>query len=344
METRIRTRMGDGSLVEMTRSELRADIEEGTEQAARKARVAPLIEEEIDHLVDIYGSSSRFTGVDIGEEVVLTMDGSGTHTFAARLQDLQIYEQMFCTDVVELCQPDYSYKAVRTIVPYEAQTMHDVQFALTVPVQYGAMPNLGLYSKPDGPCENWSELLPLGRIAEARAAQEEAVELATSDMIHIADALVEGGVDGIDFDTAGAAGDGDFLATLRAVQAIRAKHPDLGIQVGMAGEFVLGMHGALAYEGERLAGLWPLDQMRLASKAGATVFGPAINTNTGKSAAWNVARAITLVKPCVQRAEIPIHMNVGMGVGGVPMAYYPPLDAVSRASRACVELLHLDGL
>lgn len=336
--------MGDGSLVEMTGSELRADIEEASEQAARKAKVPPLTGEEIGHLLEIYASSSRFTGVDIGKEVVLTVDGSGTHTFATRLQDLQIYEQMFCTDVVELCHPDYSYKAVRTIVPYEAQTMHDVQFALTAPVQYGAMPNLGLYSKPDGPCENWSELLPLGRIEEARAAQEEAVELAASDMIHIADALVEGGADGIDFDTAGAAGDGDFLATLRAVQAIRAKHSDLGIQVGMAGEFVLGVHGALTYQGKRLAGLWPRDQMRLATEAGATIFGPAINANTGKSAAWNMARAITLVKPCVEEAEIPIHMNVGMGVGGVPMAYYPPLDAVSRASRASVELLHVDGL
>ena len=47
METSIRTRMGDGSLIETTRSELRAEIEEGTEQAARRARVAPLIEEEI---------------------------------------------------------------------------------------------------------------------------------------------------------------------------------------------------------------------------------------------------------------------------------------------------------
>jgi hypothetical protein len=37
-------------------------------------------------------------------------------------------------------------------------------------------------------------------------------------------------------------------------------------------------------------------------------------------------------------------MNVGMGVGGVPMAYYGPVDAVSRASRACVDILHLDGL
>ena len=25
-------------------------------------------------------------------------------------------------------------------------------------MQYGVMPNLGLYSKPDGPCDNWNEL------------------------------------------------------------------------------------------------------------------------------------------------------------------------------------------
>jgi dimethylamine--corrinoid protein Co-methyltransferase len=118
----------------------------------------------------------------------------------------------------------------------------------------------------------------------------------------------------------------------------------MGIEVGMAGEFVLGMHGQLEYDGVRLAGLWPREQMRLATKAGATIFGPAVNVNTGKSGAWNIARALTLVKPCMAEAEIPIHMNVGMGVGGVPMNSYLPLDAVSRASRACVDILQLDGL
>ena len=39
----------------------------------------------------------------------------------------------------------------------------------------------------------------------------------------------------------------------------------MGIQVGMAGEFVLGMHGLLEYDGVRLAGLWPRAQMELVS-------------------------------------------------------------------------------
>ena len=40
------------------------------------------------------------------------------------------------------------------------------------------MPDLGRYTVPDGPLPNWSQLLPAGKIAEARAAQEEAAEIA----------------------------------------------------------------------------------------------------------------------------------------------------------------------
>jgi dimethylamine--corrinoid protein Co-methyltransferase len=191
---------------------------------------------------------------------------------------------------------------------------------------------------------NWSELMPLGKIAEARAAQEEAIEMAIHDMVFVAEGMAEAGADGMDFDTAGAAGDGDFLATLRAVAEIRRRHPDLSIEVGMASEFVLGMHGELEYEGMRLAGMWPHDQEKAAAAAGATIYGPAVNVNTRKSVAWNVARAITIVKKCCEEATIPVHMNVGMGVGGVPMTPYPPIDAVSRVSRALVDLLRLDGL
>ena len=156
--------------------------------------------------------------------------------------------------------------------------------------------------------------------------------------------MYEAGADGINLDTAGAAGDADFLAALRAVERIRARYPEWGIQVGMASEFVLGMHGELEYEGVRLAGLWPADQMRLAARAGASVFGPAVNVNTGKTVAWNVARTCTICRPCTEAAAIPVHLNGGMGVGGVPMHALPPVDAVSRASRACVDLLRLDGL
>jgi dimethylamine--corrinoid protein Co-methyltransferase len=336
--------MGDGSCVELTRAELRADLEAGTEAAAARAKVPPLTAEELDHLLDIWASPARFSAVDLGDEVVLSVDGTNAGTFLSQHQDLQVYERDFGFDIVELGHVDYSYKAVKTILPYQAQLMRDAQLILTTPLQYGAMPNLGLYSQPDGPVPNWSELLPLARIDEARAAQEEAIEHAVKDMVQVADAMWEAGADGMDFDTSGAAGDGDFLATLRAVETIRDRYPDMGIELGMAGEFVLGMHGKLEYDGVRLAGLWPREQMKLAAKAGATIFGPAVNVNTRKSGAWNIARALTLVKPCCDEAAIPIHMNVGMGVGGVPMAYYGPVDAVSRASRACVDILRLDGL
>jgi dimethylamine--corrinoid protein Co-methyltransferase len=344
VENTTKTRMGDGSLVEMTRSELRAELEAGVEAAVKRAKVPPLGQDELDHLLDIWASPARFSAVDIGDEVVLSLDGCNAGGFLSANQDLQVYEQDFCLDVVELAHADYSYKAVKAIVPNQAQTVRDAQLVVTVPLQYGAMPNLGLYSQPDGPVPNWSQLLPEGRIDEARESQEAAVEFAVKDMLEVGEGMWEAGVDGMDFDTAGAAGDGDFLATLKAVARLRAMFPDMGIELGMAGEFVLGIHGRLEYEGVRLAGQWPREQMKLAAKAGATIFGPAVNVNTRQSGAWNIARALTLVKPCCDEAEIPIHMNVGMGVGGVPMAYYGPVDAVSRAARACVDILHLDGL
>jgi dimethylamine--corrinoid protein Co-methyltransferase len=222
--------------------------------------------------------------------------------------------------------------------------MHEVLLRVVAPVQYGAQPNLGLYSQPDGPVPNWSELLPLGRIDEARTAQEEAVPMAVKDMVYVCEAMWEAGADGVDFDTSAAAGDADFQATLLAAAEVRRRCPGLGIEIGMSGEFVLGMHGEVEYDGVRLAGLWPAEQMKLAAKAGATIFGPVVNVNASKSCAWNIARTCTIVKPCVEQATIPIHINVGMGVGGVCMTKYPPVDAVSRASRACVDILKVDGL
>jgi len=69
-----------------------------------------------------------------------------------------------------------------------------------------------------------------------------------------------------------------------------------------------------------------------------------VNTNTRKSCAWNVARAVTFVKAVTAEATIPIHPNVGMGVGGVPTCEVVPADMVSRASAAMVEIGRADGL
>ena len=343
LEPKIPTRMGDGSLVEMTRSEIKADLEDGTVQAAKRCKSPTITADEIEHLLEIYASPARFTAVDIGDEVILSNDGTGTKHIGNRVQDLQSFETLLGVDMVELWQIDYSYKAIKTNVAHEAQTMKIAQALLTNPVQYGAMPDLGRYSKPDGPIPNWSELLPLGKIDEARAAQEEAVEMLIEDISFVADGMVAAGTDGIDFDTTGAAGDADFLAGLRACRMLRERYPWLGIEIGMASEFVLGMHGQLEFDGERIAGMWPKDQVRMVQQAGASIYGPAVNINTGRSTAWNIARAITFIKPAMEVAEIPVHVNVGMGVGGVPTCIYPPADATSRASKAFVEILKIDG-
>ena len=57
-----------------------------------------------------------------------------------------------------------------------------------------------------------------------------------------------------------------------------------------------------------------------------------------------MARTLTIAKPCCDEATVPVHLNGGMGVGGVPMHILPPGDATSRASRAAVDILQLDGL
>ena len=112
---------------------------------------------------------------------------------------------------------------------------------------------------------------------------------ATKDFIYVGEGMLDAGADGMDFDTTGGAGDADFFSTLRAVKHLREKYPDAGIEVGMAGEFVIGVHGELEWEGRRLAGLWPKEQLEVCQDAGATIFGPAVNIRTGKSCAWNAA-------------------------------------------------------
>jgi dimethylamine--corrinoid protein Co-methyltransferase len=344
VEVRIPTRMGDGFMVEMTRGELRADLEDATREAARKAKCPPLARDELDHLLDIYASRAAFTAVDIGDQVVLSCDGGGSKMTGTDLLDLLESEQRLGQDILELWHIEYSYKAIKTILPFQQQVMQNVQLMCTAPVQYGAQPNLAFYSKPDGPADNWFELLPRGDIAGARAAIDEAMDHATKDFIYVGEGMLDAGADGMDFDTTGGAGDADFFSTLRAVRHLREKYPDAGIEVGMAGEYVIGVHGELEWDGRRLAGLWPAEQLEVCQDAGATVFGPAVNIRTGRSCAWNACYAITVCKPAMAAARIPVHPNVGEGVGGVPVNGYPPEDAASRAARAHVDILKCDGL
>ncbi len=343
------TRLGDGFPIELTESELRKDLEKGTEDAADRGKIDPLSKEELQYLYDLFRSPERFVSVEPGNEVVLSYDCPSikfmrTALPVHRTQTLQILEKLMGADTIELGHVDYSYKQVKPITSMEQIVLEQILNVTHAPLFYGAMPNLGLYSQPDGPFPNPSELMPQGKIAEAKESYEASVEAGVSDIVYVGSAMYESGADGVNIDTTGAAGDADFLAGLRAAETLRDKYPDLCIELGMAGEFVLGLHGDLTYDGVRLAGLYAHDQVKLAEKAGASIFGPVVNTKTNRSCPWNLSRAITFTKACGEVANIPIHVNMGMGVGGVTMTNHPPLDATSRASKAMVEICRLDGL
>jgi len=345
----IMTRMGDGWPVELSESELRQDLEDGTREAAEQGQIEPLSEDELTYLFEICKSGDKMCGVKRGREVVLSYDGPSFEIrrlgiVANRQTALQIYERCFGADTIEFSHIDYSYKQVKSIVHEELGLFEQLQSLTIAPLLYGAMPNLGLYSKPDGPCGNPAELLPQGKIREAQAAYEEAIEMAVNDMVYVCSEFYEAGADGLNIDTVGAAGDPDFKAALMATEKLVAKYPDISIEIGMAGEFVLGMHSELTHNGKRLAGLYPHDQVKLVEEAGAHIFGAVVNTNTTKSFPWNLARSVTFSKACTEAANIPVHGNMGMGVGALPLCEAQPPEIVSQASKAMVEIARLDGL
>ena len=77
---------------------------------------------------------------------------------------------------------------------------------------------------------------PEGKIQEALEAHELCVEDAVKDIVSVGNAMYAGGADGLNIDSVGAAGDADFLAALRATEELKKLHPDICIEIGMAGD------------------------------------------------------------------------------------------------------------
>ena len=75
MDNRILTRMGDGERVWLSSSDVRADIDEGTADAAKRTDIPELTDEERKQLFDIIADPSRVVSVQPGEEVIVTDDG-----------------------------------------------------------------------------------------------------------------------------------------------------------------------------------------------------------------------------------------------------------------------------
>ncbi|HMK93037.1 MAG TPA: hypothetical protein VK576_08565, partial [Thermoleophilia bacterium] len=119
MEQTVMTRLGDGSLVHMTPAEIRTDLEAATELAAKKAKTEPLSPDELDELLEIFASNAKFTAVDMGDELILSCDGSGNSDSGTRIDELYDYQSHLGADLIELWNFDYSYKAVKTILSFE---------------------------------------------------------------------------------------------------------------------------------------------------------------------------------------------------------------------------------
>jgi dimethylamine--corrinoid protein Co-methyltransferase len=342
-------------LVTRSSEEIKEDIIAATQEAAKHAGVPELTADEIEQLLDILAEQSRAVSVAFGREVIVTddgcsmsfysgQDGGGVGVPMSRLQSVLTYERACAADTTSMGHSDYSYKPVKPIINFEMNEYYTASMMTTAPFLYGAQPNMGLYFQPDGPHENPADLLPQGKIKEAQEVQEAAAEQLRDDLVFVGKKLDSVGCEGLNFDTSGSAGDADYWAALQAVSDLRKVAPNLPIIMGGAGEFVLGMHGEMTFDDKRLAGMYPHEQARVAQAAGASIYGVAVGTNTNKSVAWNISRALTFVKEAVTAVDIPVHANVGMGVGGVPMMEAPPIDSVTRASKALVQIGGLDGL
>jgi len=347
--------MGDGKRVTMTKEQIINDIHAGAADAADMGGVPDLKANEVDQLFDIISDKNRIVGVEPGNEVVVSYDigqldftgdngNSGNGVDVGRVESALLHERALGADTFELAHADYSIKPVKPVIANEMQTMEEIQAQIIIPYFYGAMPNSGLYYAPDGPYGNPADLMREFKIEEAMQSAEMTAETLAKDIEYVAPKLVAAGADGFNFDTTASAGDADFVGTLKGVEGLRKLCPDTYIMVGMAGEAVMGIHGSIEYKGKIVAGTFPHQQVKFAEQAGANVFGPVVNTNTSKSLAWNMARSVTFVKECIKVAKIPCHVNMGMGVGGIPMWETAPNDAVTRCNKAMVEVAKVDGV
>ena len=349
------TRMGDGKPIRMTAAQIKDDLQAGTKNMAEKAKVPELTSNDLEFLFEIVTNPNRIVSVKPGSEVVMTHDvgplkimadqsNSGVSVPCSREQAMCIYERVISSDTAELGHIDYSFKPVKPIISQEQSVLQNVMAMTTLPIFYGAMPNLGLYYAPDGPFPEPIALIRGRKMDEAKQAMTSAGERFIEDLLYITTRLYAVGLDALNIDTTAAAGDADFWATLHGTERIKKECPELCVEMGMSGEFILGFHGELKYDNVRLAGLWPHQQVKLAEKAGADIFGPVVNTKPSQSFAYNVARATTAVKECVKVSKIPVHVNMGMGVGGIPMFETPPIDAVTRANKSMIEIAGVDGV
>ena len=156
-------------------------------------------------------------------------DGGGVGVSMSRLQAILTYERALAADTTSMGHSDYSFKPVKPIINFEMNEYYTASMMTTAPFLYGAQPNMGLYFQPDGPHENPADLLPQGKIKEAREVQEAAAEPLRGDLVFVGKKLNTIGCEGLNFDTGGSAGDADFWADLQAVRDLADGTGDVAV-------------------------------------------------------------------------------------------------------------------
>jgi len=353
----IRTRMGDGQRVKMSAAQVKEELLAGTKDAADRGNIPELPPVEVEQLFEIIADKNRVVSVEHGEEVVLTDDltngrtsedegcGGGVGLSVGRVTSIMMHEKVCAQDSALLQSiAMVNVMEIKAELAGEMQAYETASLLSTIPVIYMIAPALLWYFEPYGPYGNPSDLLNHGKIKEAREAQDRAALHLMKDVIHIGQKMHSIGCDCYNLDTTAALGDAEFYGALKAVEKLKEIAPGMAVEMGMAGEFVIGMHGEVTFNGQRLAGMFPHQQVKVAEEAGVDIFGPVVNTNCSKSFPWNLARAVTFIKQTSTVSNIPIHVNAGMGVGAVPMHPTPPIDCVTRVSKAMVEVGRVDGL
>lgn len=357
MEKDVLTRMGDGQRVKMSPAQIKEDLLAGTKDAADKGIIPELVSAELEQLFEIIADKNRIVGVEPGEEVVLTDDvttirasddegaGGGIGLPISRMLAILVHERAYAQDSALLeSAAAANVPEIKAELNTEIQAIETTSLLLTVPLLYLVAPALLWYFRPLGPYGNPADLLPQGKIQESRDALEGAAAALADDLVYLGRNLSAAGLDCFNLDTTASSGDAEFYGALKAVSKLKEVVPEMAVEMGMSAEFVLGMHGQITFNGQRLAGMFPHQQVKVAEAAGVDIFGPVINTNCSKSFPWNIARAVTFVKQTVAVSNIPVHANAGMGVGGVPMRPTPPIDCVTRVAKAMAQIGKVDGL
>ncbi len=355
----ILTRMGDGQRMTMSPSQVKEELLAGTKNAADTGRVPPLAPSELEQLFEIIADRNRVVSVERGKEIVFTDDLScvrhtgdegaagGVGIPMSRLQAILVHERSYAQDSAVFQVPYGSggnIQRVKEKITIDMQAHETVSLLTTIPMFYTFAPAVLWYYRPNGPYANPADLLPQGKIREAREASEKAAERLTEDVVYIGKKMYSIGCDAINLDTCASGGDAEFYSNLNIVSKLKQEAPHMAIEMGMSNEFVIGVHGEMTFDGQRLAGMFPHQQIKVAETSGVDIFGPVINTNSSKSFPWNLARAVTFVKLTVEVSNIPVHVNAGMGVCSVPMQPTPPIDCVSRMAKAMVHSARIDGL